>query len=58
MRATEYIDYLTRTNLALGKNTKDEEYTHLTITKKIKRKRYDYQKSLRRKANDEKFGSF
>ena len=58
MRATEYIDYLTRTNLALGKNTKDEEYTHLTITQKLKRERYNYQKEQRRIANDKKYGSF
>tara|TARA_R100001594_G_scaffold24002_2_gene46978 strand:- start:554 stop:730 length:177 start_codon:yes stop_codon:yes gene_type:complete len=58
MRATEYIDYLTRTNVGLGKNIKEHEYTHLTITQKLKRERYNYQKELRRKANDEKYGSF
>ena len=58
MRVTEYIDYLTRENLHLGKNAKDHEYTHITLTKRVKRDRYNYQLMLRRKAKDEKFGSF
>ena len=58
MRATEYIHFLTRDNLNLGKNPKEHEYTHLTITQKIKRDRYDYQKSLRRKKHEENFGRF
>ena len=58
MRVTEYIDYMTRKKLSLGKNPKDHEYNHLTITQRLKRERYNYQLMLRRKAKDEKFGSF
>jgi hypothetical protein len=58
MRVTEYIAYITRENLALSKNPKEYEYTHLTLTNRIKRERYDYQKIQRRRINDEKYGSF
>ena len=58
MRLTEYIDYITRSNLALSKNPKRHEYTHLTLTNRIKRERYEYQKRLRRIMHEEKYGSF
>ena len=48
MRATEYFDFITRKDLALGHNPKPEDYTHLTITMLLKRERYNYQKELRR----------
>ena len=47
MRATQYISYMNRTDLALGKNPKDTDYTHLTITMLTKRARYTYQKQLK-----------
>ena len=48
MRMTELVSYITRDNLALSKNPKDHEYTHLTITNRIKRMRYKYQMNLRK----------
>jgi len=45
---TEYIDYITRTDVHLGKNVKPHEYTHITIRMIHKRERYQYQ-MLRRK---------
>ena len=48
MRFTEFIDYINRGDLALGKNTKDHEYTHLTIRMIHKRQRYEYQKERRK----------
>ena len=50
MRLTEFIHYVTRNNLALSRNPKDHEYTHLTLTNRIKRMRYKYQMQ-RRKEN-------
>ena len=43
MRATEFIDYITRKDVHLGKNVKSEEYTHITIRMVHKRLRYEYQ---------------
>ena len=43
MRATEFIDYITRKDVHLGKNVKPEEYTHITIRMIHKRLRYEYQ---------------
>lgn len=51
MRATEYIDYITRKDLHLGKNLKVDDYTHITIKMVHKRQRYEYQKQRR---NNEK----
>ena len=48
MRLTEFINYITRSNLALSKNPKDHEYTHLTLTNRIKRMRYKYQMQKRK----------
>ena len=47
MRATEYIDYITRKDIHLGKNVKPSEYTHITIRMAHKRQRYEYQKQRR-----------
>ena len=30
MRLTEYIDFITRTDLKLGRNPKNDDYTHFT----------------------------
>ena len=49
MRASEYLHYLNRKDVALGKNTEKHEYTHFTIKMVHKRKRYEYQLMLRRK---------
>ena len=48
MRATEYIDYITRKDVHLGKNVKPEEYTHITIKMIHKRQRYQYQLQRRK----------
>ena len=48
MRVSEYIDYITRTDVHLGKNIKPEEYTHITIKTIHKRQRYQYQLQRRR----------
>ena len=48
MRVTEYIDYITRKDLHLGKNIKPEEYTHITIRMVHKRARYEYQTQRRK----------
>ena len=45
---SEFLDYITRTDLHLGKNTKPHEYTHLTITQRLKRARYVYQLQRRK----------
>ena len=43
MRLTEYIDWITRTDLKLGRREAELDYTHLTIINKYKRDRYKYQ---------------
>ena len=48
MRATEFIDYMNRKDVSLGRNVKDTEYTHITIKTYTKRLRYQYQLMLRR----------
>ena len=48
MRATEFIDYITRKDVHLGKNVKPEEYTHITIRMIHKRLRYEYQTQRRK----------
>ena len=54
MRMTEFIHYVTRSNLALSKNPKDHEYTHLTLNNRIKRIRYVYQMERRKDERDKK----
>ena len=54
MRASEYIDYITRTDVHLGKNVKPSEYTHITIRMVHKRQRYEYQKQSRKDERDKK----
>ena len=58
MRATEYIDYITRKDVHLGSNVKPSEYTHVTIKMIHKRLRYEYQLERRRdaKKNNKRLG--
>ena len=48
MRATEFIHYINRKDVGLGRNIKDEDYTHITIKSYTKRIRYQYLLNLRR----------
>ena len=52
MRVTEFIHYINRKDVGLGKNIKDEDYTHITIKQITKRTRYEYQLMLRRKKDE------
>ena len=54
MRATEYIDYITRKDVHLGSNVKPSEYTHITIKMIHKRQRYQYQLQRRKDEQDKK----
>lgn len=48
MRVSEFIHYINRKDVGLGRNVKDEDYTHITIKQHTKRIRYQYQLNLRR----------
>ena len=48
MRATEFVHYMNRKDVGLGRNVRDEDYTHITIKSYTKRLRYQYQLNLRR----------
>tara|TARA_Y100001938_G_scaffold13110_1_gene16313 strand:+ start:293 stop:448 length:156 start_codon:yes stop_codon:yes gene_type:complete len=48
-RVTEFIDFINRKSLKLNQNLKDDDYTYMTITMKVKRARYDYQLKIRKK---------
>ena len=48
MRATEFIHYINRKDVALGRNVSTAEYTHISIKQATKRVRYQYQLNLRR----------
>jgi hypothetical protein len=50
LRATEFIHYITRKDIHLGKNIKSEEYTHFTVKMIHKRLRYNYQ--IQRRKNE------
>ena len=43
VRITEYIDWLTRTDIGMASNPKSDDYTHLKVTMLDKRARYLYQ---------------
>ena len=49
MRVTEYMHYITRKDLKLGRREAPTDYTHLTIINYIKRVRYEYQCKLKGK---------
>lgn len=50
MRATEFMHFMNRTDIGLGQNPKDRDYTHYTPRMLAKRARYEYQKMLREQA--------
>ena len=47
MRVTEYIHFLNRTDIGLGVNPPERDYTHFTPRMLDKRRRYEHQKMLR-----------
>ena len=49
MRVTEYIDFIIREDLKLGRGPKDKDYTHFTPWNVHKRQRYLYQCKLKGK---------
>ena len=46
-RATEFMHFMNRTDIGLGQNPKERDYTHYTPRMYAKRCRYEYQKMLR-----------
>ena len=50
MRASEFIHYVNRKDVHLGKNIKEDEYTHFTVRMIHKRIRYQYQ--IQRRKNE------
>ena len=50
MRATEFIHYMNRKDVGLGRNVRDIDYTHITIKQHTKRLRYKYQLMLRERS--------
>jgi hypothetical protein len=46
MRLTEYFDFITRTDLKLGRREKQSDYSHFTPWTKHRRRRYLYQCKL------------
>jgi len=49
MRLTEYINWLTRTDIGMAVNPKSHDYTHLQVTMLNKRERYLYQCKIKGK---------
>ena len=47
MRATEFMHFMNRTDIGLGENPKERDYTHYTPKMYAKRRRYENQKMLR-----------
>ena len=43
MRLTEYIDWITRIDLKLGRREAETDYSHLIVRNKYKQDRYKYQ---------------
>mgnify|MGYP003675649566 FL=1 len=52
MRLTEYIDFITRTDIGISANPKERDYTHFTPRMLSKRERYEYQKKLKQLKKD------
>jgi hypothetical protein len=48
-RVTEFMHFINidRKNLKLGQNLSDDDYTHMTVTMKVKRARYEHQKKIK-----------
>ena len=53
MRATEFIHFINRTDIGLGANPPQRDYTHFTPRMYSKRLRYEHQKMLREKTKEE-----
>ena len=49
MRVTEYMHWLTRTDIGMSANPKEEDYYHLSVSLLDKRARYLYQCNLKGK---------
>ena len=49
MRLTEYFDFITRTDLKLGRRERITDYSHFTPWTKHRRERYLYQCKLQGK---------
>ena len=49
MRLTEYMHWLTRTDIGIAANPKEEDYMYLKVSMLDKRARYLYQCKLRGK---------
>ena len=49
MRLTEYIDWLTRTDIGMASNPLIDDYTHLQVKMLDKRARYLYQCKIKGK---------
>ena len=43
MRITEYIHFITRTDIGVAQNPKENDYTHFKPSMISKRQRYNYQ---------------
>ena len=53
MRASEYIHFMNRTDIKLGSNPNEKDYTHYTPRMYAKRRRYEYQLMLRNKKKEQ-----
>ena len=49
MRITEYIDWVTRTDIGIASNPKEHDYMYLKVSMLYKRYRYLYQCKLKGK---------
>ena len=54
MRASEYIHFMNRTDIVLGVNPPDRDYTHFTPRMYAKRRRCEYQLMLRKQKKEKK----
>ena len=52
MRATEFFHFMNRTDIKLGSNPNEKDYTHYTPRMYAKRRRYEYQLMLRNKQKE------
>lgn len=52
MRASEFMHYINRKDIHLGKNITEDEYTHFTVRMVHKRARYQYQ--IQRRKNEKR----
>ena len=56
-RATEFIHFMNRTDVKLGANPKEQDYTHYTPRMYAKRRRYEYQLMLRKLKKEKESGN-